>query len=187
MTNFFKWLLFISSYAPLYVLLAINNYNFSCTPLSFIKQVSGNAQHLIFWIVIIFLFIISMVSVIYFKFISLNERRSLTELKPINENVLTYLIPFVIPLIEMDINSLNSLLVNAILFLIIGILYVKSDLVYINILLILIGFRVYIDSVGNVVITDYKKNDLRTSINASEDLLCRKVIKGVYLVRRQKN
>ncbi|WP_163537400.1 hypothetical protein [Gracilibacillus sp. YIM 98692] len=186
MTNFYKWLLFISSYAPLYLLLAINNYNFNITPMCYIKQVTDNIQHLVFWIVIIFLFLISILSVSYFKFISLNERRKVPGLKPINEGVLTYLIPYVIPLLEMNINSLNSLLVNALLFLIIGIVYVKSDLLYINILLILLGFRVYKDLNGNVVITDYKRDELTVSQNNSETLRCRKVVKGVYLIRREK-
>lgn len=184
MTSFYKWLLFISSYAPLYLLLAINNYKYNISLISNIKQVSDNIQHLVFWIVVIFLFIISIISVSYFKYISLNARTTVSGLKPINEGVLTYLIPYLIPLLEMNINSINSLLVNALLFLIIGIVYVKSDLLYINILLILLGFKVYTDSNGNVIISDYNGDELTVSQNNNETLQCRKIVKGVYLIRR---
>lgn len=186
MTKLYKWLLFISSYAPLYLLLAINNYDFNITPVKYIRGVIGNDQKVVFWIVIIILFVISFVSMGYFKFISQNESRKIQGLKPINENILSYLITYVIPLTAMDINSLNSLVVNALLFLIIGIVYVKSDLVYLNILLILLGFRVYNDTSDNVIITNFKKDELTVSINRDESLLCRKVVRGVYLVRRPK-
>ena len=186
MTNFYKWLLFISSYAPLYVLLAINNFHFDCTPVTYFKGVFENVQQLTFWIVITVLFVISIISVSYFELISMNNRKTLKKLKPSNESVLSYLITYVIPLTKMDINSVNSLLVNALLFLMIGIVYVKSDLVYLNILLILLGFRVYIDSTGDVIITNYKKDELTVSINTGESLMCRKVVRGVYLIRRTK-
>ena len=79
-----------------------------------------NVQQLIFWIVIIIFFLISIISVSYFEFISMNDRRTLKEPKLLNESVLSYLITDVIPLTNMDINSVNSLLVNALLYLIIG-------------------------------------------------------------------
>lgn len=186
MTKFYKWLLFISSYAPLYFLLAINNYNFDFTPITFIAEMCGNPRQVTFWIVITVLFSISLVSVSYFEFIGLNERRIVNGLKPLNESVLSYLITYVIPLTAMDISSVNSLLVNALLFIIIGIVYVKSELVYLNILLILLGFRVYNDSTGNVIITNYKKDDLTVFENSNKSLLCRKVVRGVYLLRRPK-
>ena len=186
MTKFYKWLLFISSYAPLYVLLAIEIFDFDSTPVTYVKGVFENVHQLTFWIVIIVLFVISIISVSYFKLISMNDRRTLIGLKPLNESVLSYLITYVIPLTNMDIASLNSLLVNAVLFLVIGIVYVKSDLIYLNILLILLGFKVYNDSTGNVIITNYKKDELTVSENTGESLMCRKIVRGVYLIRRKK-
>lgn len=184
MTKLYKWLLFISSYAPLYLLLAINNYDFKLTPVAFFKAVLISETKLYFWIVIVSLFIISFVAVGYFRFISLNDSRSLATLKPINESVLSYLIAYVIPLTAMNISSTNSLVVNGLLFMIIGIVYVNSDLLYLNILLILIGYRVYNDPSNNVIITNYSRDELTTYMNTRERVLCRKVVKGVYLVRR---
>ncbi|CDX00847.1 Hypothetical protein DPCES_0960 [Desulfitobacterium hafniense] len=186
MTIFYKWLLFISSYTPLYVLLAIDNYNFKCTPIAYFKGVLDDTSLLVFWIVIITLFVISILSVSYFVFISLNDTRVAEDVKPINESVLSYLITYVIPLINMNVNSVNSLLVNLLLFLVIGVVYVKSDLIYLNILLILLGFRVYNDPRGNVIITNYSRDELISSVNTMELLSYRNVVKGVYLVRRKK-
>ncbi|MEC1716988.1 hypothetical protein [Schinkia azotoformans] len=186
MTKFYKWLLFISSYAPLYLLLAISTYDFKLTPFQYYKSILNSGTNLYFWFVIVTLFIVSFVAIGYFKFISLNERRSLTGLKPINESILSYLITYVIPLTAMDVSSINSLVVNGFLFLIIGIVYVNSDLLYLNILLILFGYRVYNDSSNNIIITNYSKNELTIYMNTGESILCRKVVKGVYLVRSQK-
>lgn len=184
MTKFYKWLLFISSYAPLYLLLAINNYDFKLTPVAYFKTVLSSDPKLYFWIVIVTLFIVSFVAVGYFKLISLNDSRSLIGLKPMNESVLSYLITYVIPLTAMNVSSTNSLVVNGLLFMIIGIVYVNSDLLYLNILLILFGYRVYNDPSNNVIITNYSKDELTTYMNTGEWVLCRKVVKGVYLVRR---
>jgi hypothetical protein len=86
----------------------------------------------------------------------------------------------------MQINSINSLVVNAFIFVIIGIVYVNSDLMYPNIMLILRGFKVYSDLSDNVVITNNKKDALTVSNNTGDELLCRNVVRGVYLVRRPK-
>ncbi|AOZ94904.1 hypothetical protein [Paenibacillus crassostreae] len=184
MTRFYKWLLFISSYAPLYLLLAINNYDFKLIPVEYFKTVLGSEPMLYFWIVIVILFIISFVAVGYFRFISLNDSRGLIGLKPMNESVLSYLITYVIPLTAMNVSSTNSLVVNGLLFIIIGIVYVNSDLLYLNILLILFGYRVYNDASNNVIITNYSKDELTNFMNTGERVLCRKVVNGVYLMRR---
>lgn len=184
MPNFFKWLLFISSYAPLYLLLAVNNYKFDNTPFDNYKKILENAQQLTFWIIIIALFMISVLSVSYFRFISLNSKTKISGLTPLNQSVLNYFITYVIPLTNMNINSVNSLIVNALLFLIIGIVYVKSDFVYLNILLIILGFTIYNDSIGNVIITNYKKDDLISFEKSGNSLKCRKVVRGVYLIKR---
>jgi hypothetical protein len=184
MTKIYKWLLFISSYAPLYLLLAVNNYDFKLTLIKNINTIISNEQKLIFWIIIISLFLISLVAILYFKLISLNDSRSLNGLKPINDSVLSYFITYVIPLTAMNVLSINSLLINGLLFLIIGVVYVNVDLLYLNILLIFFGYRVYNDQSNNVIITNYNRNDLTIYMNTGEQILCRKIVKNIYLVRK---
>lgn len=184
MKRIFKWLLFISSYVPLYILIALDNYNFKLSPMSYFKSVMQSNQLLIFWVVVICLILLSILAISYFSWISLNDERTLTKLTPLNESVLSYLITYVIPLTAMDITSVNSLVVNSILFLVIGIVYVNSDLVYLNVILIIMGYRIYTDGAENVIITNYSKNDIKISIVEESSLPCREVTKGIYLLRK---
>ncbi|RED65530.1 hypothetical protein [Cohnella lupini] len=184
MTKGYKWLLFISSYAPLYVLLGINNYRFESNAIEFMKAEASDSTRLAFWATILVLFAVSFAAIGYFRWIGLNERRSFQGLKPINESVLSYMISYVVPLTALNIDSVNSLAVNAFLFLIFGIVYVNNDLLYLNILLILFGYKVYADASGDVIITNYSKDRLTVMMNNGEPVSCRKVVKGVYLLRR---
>lgn len=186
MTKFYKWLLFISSYAPLYVLIAVDNYDFKQTPYVYFNDVWVNENHLVFWLTIVVLLIVSLLAVSYFKWRSLNDSKMLVGLKPLNENILSYLIMYVIPLTAMDIANVNSLIVNLILFIVIGIVYVNSNLVYLNILLILMGFRVYSDAHDNVIITNFSKDEITSSKVDGKKLPSRMVTNGIYLVRKQK-
>lgn len=184
MTKLYKWLLFISSYAPLYVLVAISNYDFALTPFVYFKDVWISGNQLIFWVTIIVLLLLSFLAIGYFKWSDLNDSIKLEGLKPMNESILSYLITYVVPLTAMDVSSVNSLLVNVVLFLVIGIVYVNSNLVYLNILLILMGYRVYNDASDNVIITNYTKNELTHSVRDGNNVLCKEVTRGIYLVRR---
>lgn len=184
MKQMFKWLLFISSYAPLYILIALDNYNFKLAPINYFKSVMQSNQLLLFWIVVICLLILSILAISYFSWISLNDERTLTKLVPLNESVLSYLITYVIPLTAMDITSINSLIVNTILFIVIGLVYVNSDLVYLNVILIIMGYRIYNDESENVIITNYSKNDIKISIVEQTSLPCAEVTKGIYLLRK---
>ncbi|PLR78335.1 hypothetical protein CU633_05870 [Bacillus sp. V3-13] len=184
MAKFYKWLLFISSYAPLYLLLALNNYKFDKTIIENYKEAISTTHKMTFWIVIISLFIISLITVYVLKHISLNQRRKFQGLKPINDSILSYIITYVVPLTVIDIDSVNSMVVNLVLFMIVGIIYVNNDLLYLNILLIFIGFRVYADNDDNKIITNIEKNELKELTNANMDMLYREVAKGVYLIRK---
>lgn len=184
MTKLFKWLLFISSYAPLYVLIALDNYDFSITPIAYLKDVILIGRQLAFWITMLVLLIVSFLAIGYYRWISLNDNKVLSDLKPLNESVLSYLITYVVPLTAMEVDSVNSVVVNVLLFIIIGVVYVNSNLVYLNILLILMGYRVYSDAEENVIITNYSKNEITISIGEVDRLPCREVTKGIYLIRK---
>jgi len=185
-TKFYKWLLFISSYAPLYLLLALNNYEFKKKIDKSFEDVFENTPELIFWIVIGSLLIISLITVFILKGWSLNETRVLGKLTNVNESILSYIITYVVPLTVIDTKDINSMVVNLVLFLIIGFIYVNNDLIYLNVLLIIVGFRVYSDEEGNKIITDLDKNELFDIINDGLFVKYREIAKGVLLIRKER-
>ncbi|WP_262173159.1 hypothetical protein [Saccharococcus sp. Marseille-Q5394] len=184
-TKFYKWLLFISSYAPLYLLLAINNYNFEESITVNIRKSFEDKPQFIFWLVIIVLFLISLLTVLVLKKWSLNEKMVLGKLSNFNENILSYIITYVVPLTVININDVNSMVVNLVLFLIIGYIYVNNDLIYLNVLLLIVGFRVYSDESGNKIITDLEKNELTEKVNEGVLVKYREIARGVYLIRKK--
>jgi hypothetical protein len=60
----------------------------------------------------------------------------------------------------MDINNGNSILINLLLFIFIGILYVAQDLIYLNPILALLGFSFYIND-EKIIITKFTLEKLK--------------------------
>lgn len=182
--TFFKWILFISSYAPLYLLVAINNYDYGNSVRENIENYSNDKVHLTFWLILFILVIISFIPIIVMKRISMNGTTQLFQMTNYNENILSYIITYVVPLTVININETNSLLVNVILFIMIGIIYVKNDLIYLNILLLLTGFRVYCDQNNIKIITDYSNNEVKEILVSKKVIPLRKLSNEVILIRK---
>lgn len=61
----------------------------------------------------------------------------------INYEHLTFLATYVVPLISFDFNSSRQMIVLALLLIVMGVIYVKTDLFYANPSLALLGFHIY--------------------------------------------
>lgn len=66
-----------------------------------------------------------------------------TKVEGINYEHLTFLATYVIPLISFEFSSTKQLAVFALLLLVMGIIYIKTDLFYANPSLALLGFQIY--------------------------------------------
>jgi len=67
----------------------------------------------------------------------------ISKLENINYEHLTFLATYVVPLISFNFENNRQLIVLALLLVVMGIIYVKTDLFYTNPSLSLIGFRIY--------------------------------------------
>lgn len=65
------------------------------------------------------------------------------KIEDINYEHLTFLATYVVPLISFDFGSGRQMIVLALLLIVMGIIYVKTDLFYANPSLALFGFRIY--------------------------------------------
>jgi hypothetical protein len=67
----------------------------------------------------------------------------ITKIESINYEHLTFLATYVVPLISFDFGSGRQMMVLALLLIVMGVIYIKTDLFYANPSLALLGFYIY--------------------------------------------
>jgi hypothetical protein len=119
-------MLFLSSYSLLFVALAFK-YKFANFT----------------WIFFILALIGGIATLIITKTKINPDNRKIIYIVSKNEQVLSYLVSYLLPFIGFDLTDINEFVSLIIILLIIGILYIKADLIYINPLLMLLGFNIF--------------------------------------------
>ncbi|MDI6719551.1 MAG: hypothetical protein QMD46_08085 [Methanomicrobiales archaeon] len=120
--------LFLSAYLPLFLILAINNW--------FNLYITG-------------LFVIILViSLIWFVVVFIVKRTTRESYHVVNvenkaKDALNYVIPYIISFISLDLSKWQDSIALAILLVIIFVVYVQSELLYINPLLFFFGYSLY--------------------------------------------
>lgn len=66
-----------------------------------------------------------------------------TKIESINYEHLTFLATYIIPLISFDFGSIRQMIVLGLLLIVMGVIYIKTDLFYANPSLALLGFYIY--------------------------------------------
>lgn len=144
------WVLFLSSYMPLFVIFLIN-YLFS---LEF-NLSNLTVTNIVMLITIIMLIIMPPISL----YIIMNIKRKSTKhininkINTISSEVLNYILVYIIPFITTDITRFNNIITFLVFFVILGIIYVKNSLVYINPCLYIIGYNVFSINENQILIS----------------------------------
>ena len=129
--SYIKLVMFITSYIPLYIVLAIEQFTQIYT-LLFLVFVS------IISLVTLLLTIHTASRIAGFPDIGIKRiHRS-------GEDAILYLLTYIIPLVSLQYNSFAANLAVLFIFLTIGYLYIKADLIYINPILNILGYNTYI-------------------------------------------
>ncbi|WP_096269415.1 hypothetical protein [Paucisalibacillus globulus] len=174
-TKTYKVLLFVSSFLPLYVILIVKFYDFE-------QSIKENLlEHYVTFGFFMVLILISLLTFLYFCFCELNSEETFHGLENKNSEILSYFITYVVPLTTLEEGNLNSIIINALLFLVIGIFYVNSNLFYLNVLFTIFGFNVYQDSENKIIISRKSADKItnNTYINV------KKVGKKIYIVNKK--
>ncbi len=100
------------------------------------------------WQVTFFIFLISLALLSYVVFQNnsgYGERAAKTfiEITPADFDHLTFLSTYIIPLITFNLNEPRSFVVVIVLLIMIGVIYIKSNLYYLNPTLLLFGYKIY--------------------------------------------
>ncbi|PER21924.1 hypothetical protein CN490_26485 [Bacillus cereus] len=175
--------LYVSSFFPLYVLLIINNYTHFIGVQKLKDSILfGKFLPSIFAWVLIILILFSFFSLWVIMRVSLNEKHEFVGICKTEDNLLNYVVTYLVPILSIDITKANSLLVNLGLFLLFGFIYVKNSLVYLNPLFLFFKYNVFITENNEVIISNYDIYELKN--REGEKLRARTLSYKIYLVRK---
>lgn len=173
----FKICIYISNYIPLFFLIFIkqleNGY----------PDISPNVlflSHWVLWVSLILISILSSLSLLIWLKFQNNSEEIPSHLEMKNLDILNYFITYLIPLLSLDIYNIYSLILNFVLFIIIGIYQIKSNALEMNLILILLGYNVFTGNKGKIFITKLSIDDLYNNhfkvsqIGSTKFFICRK-------------
>lgn len=152
--------LFISSYTPLFIILALQKLDMSLIGFKIINP--------FYFIVAIFLLLVSALANISLFFFFNNKTHShykfeVHKVENKNSEILTYLLPFIICFLPNEtLNLLNpfSIIIFLTIIFVIYKVYIGSNLIYLNTMLILFKYNIYFSSVKDKKIIIISKNNL---------------------------
>lgn len=150
-----KIMMFVSSYFPLYIVVIIL-YASKIQKALLEKDILG----ICFLLIITFLIIISIMSVILLRKGTGYRKRSIKNVENPDDTVLSYIMTYIIPLVTNGDNSCEVYIVNILLFILIGYIYLRLNLIYLNPLWSICGYLIYKDDNG-IIITNISKEGLK--------------------------
>lgn len=175
--------LYVSSFFPLYVLLIINNYKYFSS-WGKIKDIFLFKYYLpsIFFYVLIILITFSFLALIVIMTINLNEKHQFRGVCKTEDNLLNYVVTYLVPILSINITKANSLMVNLGLFSLLGFIYVKNSLVYLNPLFLFFKYNVFRTENNEVIISNFDIYELK---NMEDQRIRARVLSyKIYLVRK---
>lgn len=170
-TKFSKWILFVSSYIPLYIIFIVSNvfdiYN-EHSKVVILKNYSVgmlmDSIEVNIFLIITFtaLIVISsiLLCIIFWSASKSSNFKNITDIEINNKIVNDYILVYILPFISVQSNDVKQLTIFLLVFITIGIISVKNDLVYINPVLYLLKYNIYIIKIdanrsSSMLITKY--------------------------------
>lgn len=144
-----KSMMFILSFSPLYVILATMNIDI----LIRVYYQEAVYTDYIFILILCCLFIISLITILAFIHVPVGNHVAYKEIKTSKDAVISYIFTYIIPFISIDLGKLETIVANVMLFFLIWLLYVKSNLFYLNPVLVIMGYSSY-EADNIIIITD---------------------------------
>ena len=164
--NYIKWLLFLSSYVPLYLILLLFAWDSNRLIFYFLIGLTAST-------IIALLIVLTALNSFEKTFVKLKK------VGPKNSEFISYIFTYILPFLSSNFSDVKYIIAMAGIFLLIGFMYVRSNLIYTNPLLNLLGYDLYEieDHKENIMVLITKASYLKKETNV-------KVInigKNVYL------
>ena len=173
---FIKIFLFLTAYYPLFLILFVQNSNLIDKifkeGISSIKWMNFN-DSLIYGLIIGLIFFILLKIFIKFQSKSNTYQFRVIKIKDVSHETLNYILTYLIAFLSLKLNDPKDIISILILLFIIGIIYVNSNLLYINPFLQLLNYSIYELTI--------KKDMAEKSIVIIAILPNNKIIKNEYI------
>lgn len=175
-----KIILFISSYFPLYIIIIIKYF-----------RVLFNYNKLFSYrtVLILFLFFVTIACILsLFMLKKTNAEDDIEINKNIemaNDTVISYIMTYVIPIISTEADAASKV-INIFLFLLIGYLYIKLNLIYINPLWAILGYLPYRNG-DKIIVSDISYVDLRNYGSNNIKLKGSYITNDIVIVKKIEN
>lgn len=179
---FMKCLLFVSSYFPLYIFLLvlnIDNYN------SYEKI--QRIPIIIFLISMLICIILSVISIVLVGISKNGTKKLLIEnIERPDDTIISYIMTYIIPILTVDNMNSYEIIVNILLFILIGYLYIRLNLLYLNPLWSMFGYIPYRVNCDTILITNYKISDLKIKLKNEQSIKGFYIANDIFIAKKEK-
>lgn len=159
---------------------------------SLVAFFTGNKTDLFFWVFIILMFIISIITLWVFKTVFTNGGSNqrlgikINDVSNLQDSEMSYLLTYVVPLASINNTSdSKALLTNLILFLLIGLMYTRNNLVYLNPAFSLVGYTVF-RAKQKIYITKVSKGELDSILMHDDKVYISELGDNIYYLNKEK-
>jgi hypothetical protein len=174
-----KFGLFLGSYAPLFIFLALLHWNnnllgyfrYGWVNIDYLPLLFIGMAIIGFSVILAFLFVSSKLSSIAIKPKILDRNM---------QDTLAYLVTYLIPFVGFTFDEINALIANIFIFGMIGFLYIQSNMIYLNPVLSILGYRVLKIEVNDDEKLMLAKNSIKNDNSVKVTILS----EGLYIESR---
>ena len=182
---FAKWSLFITSYLPLYIWILLSSIDFNKKNLKTLEISFENIVR--FWLLIFI--IISILEIRGLFYASGSEIKILPvemQISPESDSLMNYVVTYFTPLISFEIHDIKSVIMNILLFFLIGLMYVGSSATYLNPVLGIFGFKIFgVSGFPNAhhIISNLSFDEIETARKRGDSVLRYRLGDGIYIIK----
>jgi hypothetical protein len=177
-----KSIMFISSYFPLYIMLLVLHYD-KYNEIHELKKF----KVAIFVAVLLVCILLSLLSLILLKLSIGNKPLRLEDIERPDDTIISYMMTYIIPILTTNFLNKGEIFVNIVLFLLIGYLYIRLNLLYLNPLWSIFGYLSYRANSDVVIITDIKYSRLKQIKNNNINLKGFYIANDIFVAKSKNN
>lgn len=177
--------MFITSYFPLYfIMIVLNTNEYKLLSYNEMNEYT-DIKVTIFMCIMLFFIIVSIFCTMELCLTKGAEIHKFKDIEKTGDSIISYMMSYIIPLISDDFFSFKAIVINTTLFVTIGIMYVKLNLIYFNPLWLLCGYVVYNAADDFIIITNIDYTSLKQC--EEEGLRSTFLANRIYLIRKKDN
>lgn len=180
-----KWSLFITSYLPLYIWILLSSLDFNK---DILKWPEISFENIVRLCLLIFI-IISFFEILGLFNASGSEIKILPvemQISPESDSLMNYVVTYFTPLISFEIHDIKSVIMNILLFFLIGLMYVGSSATYLNPVLGIFGFKIFgVSGFPNAhhIISNLSFDEIETAKKRGDSVLRYRLGDGIYIIK----